>query len=1374
VNDGNTGYPWSTGDVLLAADLNAAIANAAAIGTAAVGDTVSSDVHQAVGDYTTLAGPVSWSGVTVNIAGANFAPGDVGKYLIMPAGGTDPLDPVSQPAIVRITSANGTTANVDHTVAHAFSGLTNIVGGPNSTPWNIDVAAPGAGGSFIGDVLTLVAPAIRPAAVQVIQTQVLSATVVNSGSGGPVGAVLLRGTTGYGRRVVLSGTVDATGTLLPALTLDPATGADPGAYWFDVEDANVEPLRADPQKITYPARWNTIDPVITLDSGQVSSLVMPSIHAGALVFAVDDNNVVAYPPRTTVTHVDGPSLTATLSATATVGYGNSGPRNVDFNDNKHELTFPATFANNSTTIVATGTLPTGVVVGQLIYGPGLTGGNDPTDPAAGSTIQTIAGTTITISRPTTHAATAAVTLNTVPYLTGAVVKLNLVPAVLAFKDYGAYAGAPGSSGVPFATTRAGASTDITLLIDNPVRTTPVAVSFGTDNTSQINAWLADARNLMNANGGGIEAILRPGQYLALGSINARNLNQNGVTLRVSGVRIHSAAKGLRAWDASGAAAYRMVGDFVLNGDQLFPPDTGMVFAYSDTYLRCNGLSLRDITCTGWFSFASVICANAESFHVINMQSGNAMPWPVPVAPTDPNWHPTFGKVIDGDNSYNKLDAPAYQTHASFVGFLEDNGSSNCNGGAIPFSVVGCGGYTNRAGYAASWSAPAIFFSKTGHSILDIHCEVETLTDIVFLWDRNNGVVQFNNSRFDDNACEATNSVFSYDHFGKFGVHVAGFSGINSRVSVGLQHNSAQPFDDHSAFAGSHIWHGDIAVGGVLHTQTPHWVRNFPDDREGLLLLGDDKTNYNADAVNTSTLIVGNTIQANGDITSEAGLVNAALGVVIGVPGFPQGKLTFDGTNLSGTKPISLPAGSIAITPAPGDSSTSVATTAFVQAAASASLTYTATEGTTPRAAKDRAGEVKNVLDFGATLNGVASDSAGIGAALAQLNLNQSLVIPSGISSITWGGVQNSIPAGPVHYVVDGVTAVGATFTGTGSGTSLTVSSVVGTISIGATIQGPGVPNDTTIVSGSGTSWVTSRVTTASAAALVSTGLPLAQNFNRVGKGDLFETFSAGTKQLITRSGKADAGGVLRIEHNQTAAGGTAGFVNNVLNIVCQDNTAAVTSMWGVNVSMDTYSNQAGWPQNVGGSFSQHKHGKAWAAGAHITADDDQNLPSSAGGPLLGLEMGFRANNVDDGFSGGVTGGIGIRMGLHLSLYEYGGTGAVLPGEISFGILADGSANSITKSILAVSTDMNTYQVVDARGALPPSGYTSPVAAVRMSAGQIVDFNGGAALNSAAGAYLQYRTATGRLYYVVAGVDQWSVDASGNVRARGTVTGSTTP
>ena len=84
---------------------------------------------------------------------------------------------------------------------------------------------------------------------------------------------------------------------------------------------------------------------------------------------------------------------------------------------------------------------------------------------------------------------------------------------------------------------------------------------------------------------------------------------------------------------------------------------------------------------------------------------------------------------------------------------------------------------------------------------------------------------------------------------------------------------------------------------------------------------------------------------------------------------------------------------------------------------------------------------------------------------------------------------------------------------------------------------------------------------------------------------------------------------------------------------------------------------------------------------------------------------------------------------------------------------------------------------DARTATAPPGYTNPVAALRMDPGQIVDFNGASTATLAgwkgnAGAYLQYRS--GKLYYVVAGVDKWSVDASGNMRCAGTVTPSVTP
>lgn len=71
----------------------------------------------------------------------------------------------------------------------------------------------------------------------------------------------------------------------------------------------------------------------------------------------------------------------------------------------------------------------------------------------------------------------------------------------------------------------------------------------------------------------------------------------------------------------------------------------------------------------------------------------------------------------------------------------------------------------------------------------------------------------------------------------------------------------------------------------------------------------------------------------------------------------------------------------------------------------------------------------------------------------------------------------------------------AAFTGTGSGTNLTTTSVTGIIKIGDTVTGTGAPAGTTIVSQtSGTAggagvYVTSVATTSSSASLVSGGIP---------------------------------------------------------------------------------------------------------------------------------------------------------------------------------------------------------------------------------------------------------------------------------------------
>ncbi len=56
----------------------------------------------------------------------------------------------------------------------------------------------------------------------------------------------------------------------------------------------------------------------------------------------------------------------------------------------------------------------------------------------------------------------------------------------------------------------------------------------------------------------------------------------------------------------------------------------------------------------------------------------------------------------------------------------------------------------------------------------------------------------------------------------------------------------------------------------------------------------------------------------------------------------------------------------------------------------------------------------------------------------------------------------------------GLTSPLASFTGTISGTALTVSAVVGTIAIGQTIVGAGIPVNVTIISGTGLNWVISQ------------------------------------------------------------------------------------------------------------------------------------------------------------------------------------------------------------------------------------------------------------------------------------------------------------
>jgi hypothetical protein len=118
----------------------------------------------------------------------------------------------------------------------------------------------------------------------------------------------------------------------------------------------------------------------------------------------------------------------------------------------------------------------------------------------------------------------------------------------------------------------------------------------------------------------------------------------------------------------------------------------------------------------------------------------------------------------------------------------------------------------------------------------------------------------------------------------------------------------------------------------------------------------------------------------------------------------------------------------------------------------------------------------------------------------------------------------------------------------------------------------------------------------------------------------------------------------------------------------------------------------------------------------------------------------------------------------------------------------GSVWQLTSSgtaVVAVDTNGNTslhtvsaqpgstqvaYAVAGTAGAVgfDASGATLSGPALRVAAGQKIALDAGAVHT------LTYDSGTGKLFYAVSGVNKFSIDASGNVKAAGTITASTTP
>jgi hypothetical protein len=377
------------------------------------------------------------------------------------------------------------------------------------------------------------------------------------------------------------------------------------------------------------------------------------------------------------------------------------------------------------------------------------------------------------------------------------------------------------------------------------------------------------------------------------------------------------------------------------------------------------------------------------------------------------------------------------------------------------------------------------------------------------------------------------------------------------------------------------------------------------------------------------------------------------------------------------------------------------------------LNYTATGGTTSRSAQDRAHDWINVTDFGAKMDGTTDNLAAFNAARGVASFNGVIQVPRG-STVFPNGITAGITT-PVLWKTDGTTFPGG------------------------------------------------------ASPIITLGLP----------GDVTEGFFNGNKYFGKRSMVKGPGAVLRVDMIQTdTTGGNTTDICNGINVVTQQNLGNTNQIWGIAVVGDAYADgTSGGFVGIQSTVRKHAGAQAWAVQT-VTLDDTGLASSANGHGMLGAEIAVRALNVDDAGNTLAFGGVGIRKGIHLTMNRAGTAPA--DNETSFSNAFWVSGDSLAtktyiSSVYGVDTTVDCYSVFDARGAGAPFNYGgNPVAAVRMSAGQIVDLHGGTALNSPPGDYLWYDAATSKIKFNHGTTTIWSIDANGNMRTLGTITPSVAP
>ena len=263
--------------------------------------------------------------------------------------------------------------------------------------------------------------------------------------------------------------------------------------------------------------------------------------------------------------------------------------------------------------------------------------------------------------------------------------------------------------------------------------------------------------------------------------------------------------------------------------------------------------------------------------------------------------------------------------------------------------------------------------------------------------------------------------------------------------------------------------------------------------------------------------------------------------------------------------------------------------------------------------------------------------------------------------------------------------------------------------------------------------------------------------------DVVETF-IGSKYFNRAHTLSPIPPVVRIDLTQDHTGGTSAQTTTALQINANSSGTSGEGLLGITSTLNC-SKTAGGAQVALIGYANRMPGSANVAmfGANCYAQDQTGLPSGGTGSLVGTELAAIANDIDNGGSGALYApdGEGIRAVLTCYAAKFNPAGA--DAVVGYGVSVAPHAGASFRRMFA------------ALGPFNKAAFTTEFAIQNAGANAIwLGDNHTIALNKAGTVQVQYRTATSRWYFSVGGVDQWSVDASGNVRARGTITPSTTP